>query len=148
MDERTDAIGRFLAANGWGGAKRATLAADASFRRYDRIVDGVRTAVLMDAPPPKENVAPFVKVSNHLAAMGFAAPRVLAEDRERGFLLLEDLGDDTFTRALATGGDAIQRAGARQSRGEVPPEPAGCAGHQGRLARKVEKIAHLIKAPR
>lgn len=105
MDERTDAIGRFLAANGWGGAKRATLAADASFRRYDRIVDGARTAVLMDAPPPKESVQPFVTVANHLAAMGFGAPKVLAEDRERGFLLLEDLGDDTFTKVLAAGGD-------------------------------------------
>lgn len=105
MDERTDAIGRFLAANGWGGAKRATLAADASFRRYDRIAAGVRVAVLMDAPPPKENVTPFVKVANHLAAMGFGAPNILAEDREQGFLLLEDLGDDTFTKVLAAGGD-------------------------------------------
>lgn len=105
MNKRADAIGRFLAASGWGGAKRATLAADASFRRYDRIIDGTRVAVLMDAPPPKENVAPFVKVANHLVAMGFGAPKVLAEDRERGFLLLEDLGDDTFTRVLAAGGD-------------------------------------------
>lgn len=105
MDERADAIGRFLAASCWGGARRATLAADASFRRYDRIVDGARTAVLMDAPPPKENVAPFVAVANHLAAMGFGAPKILAEDREQGFLLLEDLGDDTFTKVLAGGGD-------------------------------------------
>ena len=105
MDERADAIGRFLALNGWAGAKRTALAADASFRRYDRIIDGDRTAVLMDAPPPKENVQSFVTVANHLVAMGFGAPEILAEDREKGFLLLEDLGDDTFTKILTAGGD-------------------------------------------
>lgn len=102
MTERTTHKHDFLHRSGWGTAEVTTLAGDASFRRYDRArhADG-RIAVLMDAPPPQENVAPFVTVAQWLAASGFAAPRIFAEDREHGFLLLEDLGDDSFTRVLA-----------------------------------------------
>lgn len=105
MADRTDQIADFLMAAGWDGATRAVLAADASFRRYDRIGDGDRRAVLMDAPPPKEDVRPFVTLARHLVGLGYSAPRILAEDSERGFLLLEDLGDATFTRLLAAGAD-------------------------------------------
>ena len=104
-NDRPDRVRAFLAAHGWGGARRAPLAGDASFRRYERLEkpDGAR-AVLMDAPPPKEDVRPFVALARHLAALGFSAPRVLAEDAALGALVLEDLGDDTFTRVLAQGG--------------------------------------------
>jgi aminoglycoside/choline kinase family phosphotransferase len=103
--DRAGLIDGFLAAAGWGGADRRKLADDASFRRYDRVrLDG-RHAVLMDAPPDKEDVAPFVTVARLLADIGLSAPRILAEDRENGFLLLEDLGDATYTRVLAEGGD-------------------------------------------
>jgi hypothetical protein len=105
MADRTGQIADFLEAAGWGGARRAVLAADASFRRYDRISDGGRRAVLMDAPPPKEDVGPFVMVARHLVRLGYSAPRILAADSDRGFLLLEDLGDATFTRLLAAGAD-------------------------------------------
>jgi aminoglycoside/choline kinase family phosphotransferase len=105
MADRTDQIAEFLGAAGWGGAKRAILAADASFRRYDRISDGDRRAVLMDAPPPKEDVRPFLMLARHLVGLGYSAPRVLAEDSSVGFLLLEDLGDATFTRLLDSGED-------------------------------------------
>jgi aminoglycoside/choline kinase family phosphotransferase len=102
--ERERLIAGFLARAGWGTARRARLAGDASFRKYDRVTDGTRTAVLMDAPPPMEDVRPFLKVGRHLAALGFGAPAVLAEDVDAGLLLLEDLGDDTYTRLLAGGG--------------------------------------------
>lgn len=59
----------------------------------------------MDAPPPQEDVRPFVKIARHLTDLGFSAPRVLAVDEAQGFVLLEDLGDDTFTRLLARGED-------------------------------------------
>src|SRR5690606_216327 len=78
---------------------------DASFRRYERVHLDDRTAVLMDAPPPMEDVRPFLAVGRHLRRLGFSAPEILAEDAERGLLLLEDLGDDTFTRLLARGVD-------------------------------------------
>ncbi len=105
MADRNDQIAAFLDVAGWGGADRALLAADASFRRYDRISNGDRRAVLMDAPPPMEDVRPFMMVARHLVGLGYSAPRILAEDSAAGFLLLEDLGDATFTRLLANGED-------------------------------------------
>ncbi len=95
MAGRDQTIAAFLAAHGWGEARRSALAGDASFRRYQRLTDGRRRAVLMDAPPDKEDVRPFVAVARHLKSLGFSAPAVLAEDAEAGLLILEDLGDDT-----------------------------------------------------
>lgn len=98
-------MAEFLATAGWARADRRLLAGDASFRKYYRVDDGGRRAVLMDAPPPQENVRPFIRVAEHLTALGFSAPRIFARDIERGFLLLEDFGDDTYTRKLAAGAD-------------------------------------------
>ncbi len=86
---------------GWGDARESLLAGDASFRRYYRLTRGTESAVLMDAPPPQEDVRPFVTVGRHLGALGFSAPAILAEDAAAGFLLIEDLGDDTYARVLA-----------------------------------------------
>jgi aminoglycoside/choline kinase family phosphotransferase len=93
----------FAAAHGWAGAAVAPLAADASFRRYFRLEKAAETALVMDAPPDKENVRPWLVIARHLCALGFSAPRVLAADEAAGLVLLEDLGDDTFTRLLAKG---------------------------------------------
>jgi N-acetylmuramate 1-kinase len=103
--ERDALIENFLSRNGWAGASRSLLAGDASFRRYDRIVDGKRQAVLMDAPPPDEDVRPFITLARHLIGLGYSAPEILATDEKAGLLLLEDLGDNTYTRVLAEGGD-------------------------------------------
>jgi len=103
--ERTALIGDFLARCGWGGAERRVLAGDASFRRYDRLTLNGLQAVLMDAPPPMEDVRPFVRVDLLLVGLGLSAPKILARDEEAGLLLLEDLGDDTYTRVLTDGGD-------------------------------------------
>ncbi|HEY7809536.1 MAG TPA: phosphotransferase [Allosphingosinicella sp.] len=94
----------FLSEHSWGGAEIRPLAGDASFRRYFRVhrADGT-TAVLMDAPPDKEDIGPFLKVAGHLLDRGFAPPRPLAIDRTRGLLLLEDFGDDRV-------GPLLQRA--------------------------------------
>jgi aminoglycoside/choline kinase family phosphotransferase len=83
----------FLANAGWAGAQILPLAGDASFRRYFRVVDGDRRAVLMDAPPPHEDPRPFVSVGEWLCDHGFAAPTILARDLDQGLLLLEDFGD-------------------------------------------------------
>lgn len=105
MTDRTLALEAFLAANGWVGAAHRLLAADASFRRYERVTQGARCAVLMDAPPPQERVQEFMLVARLLHKLGLAAPQILAEDETQGFLLLEDFGDRTLTRALAAGDD-------------------------------------------
>ena len=105
MSNRESLIADFLAHAGWGKAERSVLADDASFRRYDRLIRGGEQAVLMDAPPPMEDVRPFIHIDRLLRRMGLSAPKILAEDAETGLLLLEDLGDNTYTRVLAEGGD-------------------------------------------
>ena len=102
---RAQAVNAFLGGAGWGGAEREPLPNDASFRRYTRLRRGTATAMLMDAPPPEEDVRPFVAVARHLRGLGLSAPEVLRADTERGLLLLEDFGDATFTRLLAQGAD-------------------------------------------
>jgi hypothetical protein len=105
--EREACIAAFLAAHGWGGAERRPLAGDASFRHYDRLTDKSRRAVLMDAPPPQEDVRPYMAVARLLSNMGYSAPRIHAADAEAGLLLLEDFGDDTYTRLFARGVDEV-----------------------------------------
>jgi hypothetical protein len=90
----------FLARNGWKGAQILPLAGDASFRRYFRVVEGNRSAVLMDAPPPHEDVRPFVAVAEWLETVGLSAPQILARDVESGLLLLADLGSSRLRETL------------------------------------------------
>ena len=100
--ERGALLQAFLTGTRWAPAHRAPLAGDASRRRYERLrlPDG-ESAVLMDAPPETgEDIGPFLAVSEILTQAGLSAPRTLAADTERGFLLLEDLGDDLYTHVL------------------------------------------------
>lgn len=98
--DRSAAMDAFLERIGWSGATRQVLAADASFRRYERVTWQGRIAVLMDAPPPWENVRPFIAVTEMLAGCGASVPGIIARDEAEGFLLLEDLGDLSFTKLL------------------------------------------------
>jgi hypothetical protein len=133
-DSRSPALAAFLDACGWGGHPAVPLAGDASFRRYWRLAGAGGSRVVMDAPPPQEDVGAFVVVAALLRDLGFSAPEVLAEDRDRGFLLLEDFGDDTYTRLLERGADepalytlavdtliALQRAAEPRGTPEIPP---------------------------
>jgi len=96
-----DSAPAFLAAHGWAGAEIRPLAGDASFRRYFRVHLGQQTAVLMDAPPDKEDSRPFLAIGQHLLDLGLAAPRALAVDLAQGLILLEDFGDDRVNPVLA-----------------------------------------------
>ena len=98
--ERGDAMDAFLSRIGWQGATRSMLAGDASFRRYERVSYNGIIAVLMDAPPPWEDVRPFIAVTELLGRCGVTVPNIIARDEQEGFLLLEDLGDLSFTRLL------------------------------------------------
>jgi aminoglycoside/choline kinase family phosphotransferase len=102
---REIALDELLGACGWRDAERHPLTGDASFRRYVRLQRGADSAMVMDAPPPRENVRPWLAVAELLRRLGLRAPAVLAADIEHGFLLIEDFGDRTFTRALAAGAD-------------------------------------------
>lgn len=95
----------FLDTSGWGTAHQDALAGDASNRRYIRLNKEDEHAMLMDAPPPTEDVRPFTHIARHLLDQGFSAPRIFAEDPHQGFLIIEDFGDDTFTNLLADGAD-------------------------------------------
>jgi hypothetical protein len=107
MIERSILRAEFARSTGWADATESLLAGDASFRTYYRLTRPASTAVVMDAPPPQEDVRPFVHIARHLLALGLSPPEILAEDTERGFLLIEDLGDDTFARVLSEGGDEL-----------------------------------------
>lgn len=76
--------------------------ADASFRRYFRSRDenSGQSYIVMDAPPDKEDCAPFLRVTKILRAAGVNAPEIFAENTEQGFLLLADLGDQPYLNHL------------------------------------------------
>ncbi|WP_323115314.1 aminoglycoside phosphotransferase family protein [Pseudomonas guariconensis] len=96
LDEQLD---RLFRENAWGEVPEGSLTAassDASFRRYFRWQGGGRSFVIMDAPPPQENCHPFVDIDHLLASAGVHVPVIHAQDLDRGFLLLGDLGHQTY----------------------------------------------------
>ena len=92
-DSLPEGIPAFLSAAGWGTAQVEPLPGDASFRRYFRIRDGEKSAMLMHAPPPHEDPQPFLRAAKWLDGNGLRAPHVLAEDAAAGLVLLEDFGE-------------------------------------------------------
>jgi aminoglycoside/choline kinase family phosphotransferase len=100
-------------AHGFDPQTLQAASADASFRRYFRVEGAGRSFIVMDAPPPQEDVRPFVAVAAMFEQAGLNAPRILEADAQHGFLLLSDLGSQLYLQALQaaqTQGDAT-RAG-------------------------------------
>lgn len=88
-----------------------SIAGDASFRRYFRVQTSSGSYIAMDAPPPTENVHPFVAISRALRAHGLQTPEIFAADLARGYLLLSDFGDKTLLRVLTPqNADVLYRA--------------------------------------
>ena len=83
------------------------LAGDASFRRYFRLHCGEHLRVVMDAPPVKESILPFLDVGRRLSEAGVRTPYVYASDPILGFALLEDFGNTLFLQALKAGNPNI-----------------------------------------
>ena len=81
--------------------------ADASFRRYFRVLHQGESFIVMDAPPEKENSRPFVDISRLLSGVGLNVPVVIDDDLQQGFLLLSDLGSRLYLDELK--GDAVER---------------------------------------
>jgi aminoglycoside/choline kinase family phosphotransferase len=94
----------FLKANGWQNAEAQPLAGDGSVRRYTRLSLRGRTCLLMECPP-ELSIEPFLKVDALLRGLNLSAPEVLAADAAAGLALVEDFGDDTFSRLLDDGAD-------------------------------------------
>jgi aminoglycoside/choline kinase family phosphotransferase len=89
-----EGLAEFVARAGWGDATIEPLPGDASFRRYFRLLRGGDSAMLMHAPPPHEDPAPFLHVAHWLNAGGMRAPAILAAEPEAGWVLTEDFGND------------------------------------------------------
>jgi N-acetylmuramate 1-kinase len=81
----------------------APASEDASFRRYFRARHDARSLIIMDAPPDREDVSSWLTVAEMLARVGVNAPRVLERNLEEGFLVISDLGTDTYLGQLLTG---------------------------------------------
>ncbi len=101
MDHRLEAL------KAWVGATLDTAdyeirpaSADASFRRYFRVTLNGGSHIVMDAPPDKEDVRPFIDVATRLFDLGLNVPEILDRDLSQGFLLLSDLGDQVYLRHL------------------------------------------------
>jgi N-acetylmuramate 1-kinase len=90
---------------GFAEAHIEPASADASFRRYFRLTRGKDSYIVMDAPPEKETVAPFIRVAQSLLGIGLNVPVILARDAERGLLLLSDLGQRLYLPELLAGRD-------------------------------------------
>lgn len=79
------------------------ISGDASFRHYYRLEAGIKSLLVMDAPPPHEDCRPFVHVAGLLAQGGLVVPEIHAQNHEQGFLLISDLGRDNFLDAIRAG---------------------------------------------
>ena len=130
LDEQ---LATFFAEQSWGAVPPSTLTAassDASFRRYFRWEGGGKSFIVMDAPPPQENCKPFVDIAFLLAKSGINVPKIYAEDLERGFLLLNDLGNKTYLDVIDSENadnlfrDALQALLAFQQLPMVAPLPS------------------------
>jgi len=99
----------FLAKLGWGEGDVLPLAGDASFRRYFRVADHGRSAILMDAPPPHEDPRPFIEVAQWLVARGFPAPVIFGTDLEQGLVLIEDFGDARMRETVDAAPESLLR---------------------------------------
>jgi aminoglycoside/choline kinase family phosphotransferase len=132
MSGREAQMRDFLAREGWGNAVVTPLPGDASTRRYARLADGARHALLMDQPQGAEaptaphgasaeerralgynavarlagaDIGRFAAVARHLKEAGLSAPEIYAADNQTGFMVLEDLGDGLFADVVSAGGD-------------------------------------------
>ena len=90
------------------GAIPVRASMDAGFRSYWRVAGADGSRIVMDSPPDKEDVRPWLRIRDVLEAGGVRVPQVLARDVDAGFLLLEDLGADTYLHVIdATNADAL-----------------------------------------
>ncbi|PLY14873.1 MAG: aminoglycoside phosphotransferase [Sulfurimonas sp.] len=74
--------------------------ADASFRKYYRLRDGSKTALLMDSSLEKESLISFLDVTSRLQNADVGVPKIFEQNTEEGFLILEDFGTKHYLNIL------------------------------------------------
>jgi hypothetical protein len=100
-DARLTALNRWVVDDlGFTASRIEPASADASFRRYFRLTRDSYSYIVMDAPPDKEDLGPFLRVAEILAGIGLSVPLVLARDLSAGLLLLTDLGSRLYLDEL------------------------------------------------
>ena len=99
-DARQQALDQWVADYTGTALTGEPVVSDAGFRRYFRYRFGDRSLIAMDAPPEHEDCRPFIAIAKQLANAGINVPHILAQQTEQGFLLLSDLGEQTFLQAL------------------------------------------------
>lgn len=105
-DSRFERLTRWVMQDlGFAGARLERASVDASFRRYFRLTRGEDSFIVMDAPPEKEALTPFITVARLLASLGLNVPLILARDLDQGLLLLTDLGRRAYLDELLAGRD-------------------------------------------
>lgn len=123
MTERLQALEHWLGTLELPPFTLAPASADASFRRYFRLQMENRSLIAMDAPPPQEDVAPFLAIARSLHEIGIHVPEIVAENRDQGFVLMSDLGNRLYLGELnevtveRLYGDALDALLVLQSRG-------------------------------
>ncbi len=125
--DRAAAMAGFLAAAGWGGVAATPLAGDASFRRYYRLVDAGGARADGRAAAAGGCAPVSSRCRGCCAASGSARRRCTPRTPSAGLLLIEDFGDDTYTRLLAGGADEARALRARD-RHAGRAAPGGCRG--------------------
>ncbi|RMA77615.1 aminoglycoside phosphotransferase family protein [Umboniibacter marinipuniceus] len=100
---RDDLRQDFLDQSPWSTWNVEALKADASFRCYFRLTSGNSSVLLMDAPPATEDLDAYIRIASYLSECGLRAPRVLAQDLNHGFAVIEDFGFNTYTVLLDKG---------------------------------------------
>jgi N-acetylmuramate 1-kinase len=124
--KRLSAIADFLKDTDWAKAERVFLEGDASFRRYERLVMGGKTAVLMDMPERSdgpvvkhgkpysaiahlaEGINAVLAVNSCLDERGYSAPKIFASRAKEGLAVIEDLGSDVYGRKVLRGDDMTE----------------------------------------
>jgi aminoglycoside/choline kinase family phosphotransferase len=98
----TPASTALLARYGFAAARIETLPGDAGFRRYCRLHGGPRPALLLHAPPDREDLGGFLRVAGLLAGAGLSVPEIIAADPGAGYALIEDFGTSLYAETLTT----------------------------------------------
>jgi aminoglycoside/choline kinase family phosphotransferase len=159
-DSRLELLTRWVTEDlGFGEGRIEPASGDASFRRYFRLTRGTETYIVMDAPPDKEALGPFVGVAQTLKGIGLNVPVILARHLEHGLLLLSDLGTRQYLDELSAGrevdrlyADALGALVTLQTRGgaaarALPPYDRTLLMREMELMPEWFLVRHLGLAP-
>ncbi len=149
IDQRLESIKNWLDTELKVNYSRLEVAsADASFRRYFRLISDKHKWVIMDAPPEKEDCQSFVKVARLIEKAGVQAPHIYEFNEPQGFMCLSDLGCISYLDELSAGAssrvdalysDAIQAIVRMQS---IPVSSPTVESSEARLPEYNAELLH------